>query len=349
LAAIFGGFINVPTALADSFENYTLGEGLWLSDVHVSGYVTLEGKIPENGTSEFIIDDLSLFINGRFNRFFNPFFEAEIASIPIAVEGHNLFSGTDTKVVLERLYNDSHLTDNLTLRLGKSLTPIGEWNSVHAGPLVPTTTRPLTTRCSFSEFVSGVSLIYAPQKEGLPTVNAYWQPKGELAHDPDILDNRQFHDIKGVNLAWEWGFSNKFGLSFQQADSGTLTSGTPGQGASDEHQYLLGINIHLVKGRFDFQSEFTHIWLDNELAVRVNTQETGIYAQGLYNLNDKWATFARYEYFKDRDFEESSRNAVFGIKYSPTPPLVWKLEYVKQWGQELNISSGVAASLAVLF
>jgi len=335
--------LNMPAYAEGGLKNYTLGKGIRFSNIQISGYTTIKAVIPRDGISELALDDLSLYMNARFNKFLNPFFEAEIAEAPIYVEGHNLFSGLNTKFVIERLYNDSHLTNNVTLRLGKSLDMVGEWNSIHAGPLVPTTTRPLTSYRSFSEFVTGASLLYIPDNEEIPSITFYWQPGAEVFKKKSRVAGRRFRDIKGLNLSWNWGFNNLLGLSFQAAN--VVNDGL----VLKENQYLLGMNIHLAKNGFHLQSEYTRTWLKNPMESRVNTNETGIYIQGLYDINEKWAVFTRYEYFKDRDFIRGSHNALAGIKYNPISPMVWKLEYVKQWGQELNISTGIAASLSVLF
>lgn len=338
---VVGGLASLATVTlpAGAEDGYQLGQGLRFDDIKLSGYMTLEAEVPDSGTSELFVDDLSLFVQGRFNRFFNPFIEAEIAGVPILREGADPFSGRETDLVLERLYNDSYLRENLVLRLGKSLTPVGEWNTIHAGPLVPTTTRPLTTHRSFSEFISGVSLIYTPGDESLPVVNAYWQPDGSLSRDIDVIANRVFHNIKGVNLAWTWGLENTVGLSLQHADVR----------GSSESQTLAGANAHFALGRFELLGEATYAWLDQPRALRKRDTEFGIFAQASFNVDERWALHGRYEYFKDRDYERASENAVFGFSYQPKPPVVWKLEYVFQWGQELDIEQGLKASLAILF
>jgi len=324
---------------AQADDGYTLGQGVRMGDIHVSGYLTVEAEAPEGGDAELFVDDLAIFVQGRFNRFFNPFFEGEIAGMPIVKENHDPFTGRTAKLVLERLYNDTYLKDNLVLRLGKSLTPVGEWNTIHAGPLVPNTTRPLTTHRSFSEFTSGVSLIYTPRDEAWPTVTAYWQPDGGLAKDIDAIEDRIFHNIKGVNLSWTRDFENTIGLSFQTAD---VTD-------SSESQTLIGADAHLVFGPFELRTEATQTWLHSPKAMRVRDSEFGAYGQVSYNIDERWALHARYEYFKDRNFAAASENALFGFSYRPKPPVVWKLEYVTQWGQELDIEQGFKASLAVLF
>ena len=40
------------------------------------------------------------------------------------------------EALTERYYNDAYLSDDLTLRFGKMLAPVGAWNLFHAAPLV---------------------------------------------------------------------------------------------------------------------------------------------------------------------------------------------------------------------
>jgi len=41
------------------------------------------------------------------------------------------------------------------------LSPVGEWNEIHAAPLVLTTVRPAVTYQNFSEYLTGGSLLYS--------------------------------------------------------------------------------------------------------------------------------------------------------------------------------------------
>ncbi len=320
-------------------QDYSLGQGLWLGKLNLAGYVTVEAENARGEEAKLVVDDLSLFVHGRFSRFFNPFIEAELTGIPLLVEGSDPFSGSKTRAVLERLYNDIVIDDRWTLRLGKALTPIGEWNVIHAGPLVETTSRPLTSFRSFSEFVSGVSLLYQPVDEGVPEVTVYWQPGGELAKNPSAIDQRRFHDMVGGNVSWRWDLENTIGFSFQRA----AIAGTR------ERQTLFGANLHYDHGPFELQVELTRAWLHRPIASRVRKSEFGVYVQGQWMLSERWSAIARYEYFRDRDVLRASRNAVIGIAWRPITPVVWKLEYLEQWGGVLDLRSGVRGSLAILF
>lgn len=54
------------------------------------------------------------------------------------------------------------------------LSPVGEWNTIHAAPLIWTTTRPMTTYRSFPEYTSGLALNYLPQNGKLPEMQLFW-------------------------------------------------------------------------------------------------------------------------------------------------------------------------------
>ncbi len=57
---------------------------------------------------------------------------------------------------VDRLYLEYAAGDALRLRVGRFLTPVGQWNEVHADPLTWTSLRPLTTYRAFAKSVTGV-------------------------------------------------------------------------------------------------------------------------------------------------------------------------------------------------
>ncbi len=340
LAVVLVAFAAAPgPARAQEEGSYTLGQGLWIGKLNLSGYLTIEGEAARGEDAKLIVDDLSLFIQGRFNRWFNPFIEAEAASLPIAVEHHGLFQGETADVVLERFYNDFALSDHWSLRLGKALTPVGEWNGIHAGPLVETTSRPLTTFRGFSEFYSGAALLYQSEVESIPDLTVYWQPGGELDSNPEAVPGRLFHDIAGLNLAWHWGLENTVGLSYQRARVAKTT----------ERQHLIGANIHLVHGPFELASEFTYVRLQRPRPESLRRHELGLYVQGQWHVDEEWSLVSRFEVYRDRALLRTSRNVVIGISWRPRPPIVWKIEYLDRWGGLLDLRTGVRGSFNVLF
>jgi hypothetical protein len=59
----------------------------WLDAVTVSGYAKLATSSPNRAPTAVELDDLSLFVSGKFNRWLNPFMEAEAYKIPLWEEG----------------------------------------------------------------------------------------------------------------------------------------------------------------------------------------------------------------------------------------------------------------------
>jgi hypothetical protein len=76
----------------------------------------------------------------------------------------------DGDFVVERLYNDTYLTSSTALRLGKMLSPVGEWNEIHAAPLVLSAVRPAVTYRNFSDYTTGISLRYSDPYWYLPDI-----------------------------------------------------------------------------------------------------------------------------------------------------------------------------------
>ncbi|GBG14657.1 uncharacterized protein NMK_2256 [Novimethylophilus kurashikiensis] len=325
-----------PAAWAD---DYHLGQGYNVGNFNIAGYASVVADAPTHGTSKLMIDDLSLFITGRFNRYFNPFFEGELTEDALWQEGGSLFSDSKPRLVLERLYNDSYLTDYLSVRLGKMLTPIGEWNTIHAAPLVWTTTRPMTTYRGFNEYTSGIAVNYDAQDAKLPEVQLYWQPDGEMIPKPQRLIVREYVHAYGVHANWSLGLTDKIGLSIEHADVN----------ASDESQTLYGLNARKTWGKFQLETEAHYTDLSGGNPSRARSNERGAYVLAAYSPTAQWSVMGRYEYFADREAASSSRNALVGVAYRPDPAMVWKLECVKNYGAVLDIETGVFASFSVLF
>jgi hypothetical protein len=324
---------------AASAGEYHLGQGYTTGNVNVAGYVNLVADDPANGKAELIVDDLSLFVSGRFNKYLNPFFEAEITSASILRESGSLFSDSKPEIVLERLYNDSYLTEQLTLRIGKMLTPVGEWNTIHAAPLVWTTSRPLTTYRSYPEYTSGMSLTYTDQYPKLPEVQLYWQPGGEIIPKPRSIVVREYTNAAGLHLNWPIGLNDKVGISLQHAD----VNGT------SEKQTLAGFNARKTFGKFQFETEATYTHLNGNNPARMHDHEWGAYVLGVYALTDNLHVMAQQEHFVDRETAQSSRNTLIGLSYRPDPAIVWKIEYINNNGAKLEINTGFYASFSVLF
>ncbi len=63
---------------------------------------------------------------------------------------------SDQAPQIDRLYAEYAFADALRLRAGRFLTPVGQWNEIHADPLTWTSLRPLTTYRPFAKSTTGI-------------------------------------------------------------------------------------------------------------------------------------------------------------------------------------------------
>jgi len=171
------------------------------------------------------------------------------------------------------------------------LSPVGEWNTIHAAPLVWTTTRPLTTYYNFSEFVSGVSLLYNDPDGLLPDVQVYYQPGDEFLRAPRSVKPSRYQNVSGINVTFTDDLQKRLGLSVQRADNINY----------DEHQVLAGLDGRFRLGSFSFESQMTYTWITKQsTAFHHHQNEWGGYVQTIYAINDEWSLVSRGEIFQSR-------------------------------------------------
>lgn len=319
---------------------YNFGDGYDLGNFHFSGYSNVELEFPRRGHDELSVDELSLFASGEINRYINPFIEVELAKPAIWESGHGV-QFNQSYLVLERLYNDFEFTENDTVRIGKMLTPVGEWNMIHAEPLVWTTIRPVSTYYSFSEFTSGLS--YRHLSASIPGLawEIYTQPAGELLRKPKKHGRlRNYREVVGINVDYNLNLSEKFGISGQHAKVDE----------TGEEQWLLSIDGQLLwkQLKLEFQATETNI-SGGSPSMRAHDNEWGGYLQLVHNFYGHWNLVGRVEYFQAREYQDSNRNALIGLVYRPSPAIAYKFQYLSSHGAGLGMDSGLYGSIAILF
>ena len=193
-------------------EGYELGQGWHAGNYYLSGYTNIEVIDRFDAPTKLELDDLSLFAGGHINQWVNPFTEVELSGHTLIRQGGGRENGD---VIVERFYNDALLSEHNTLRLGKMLTPLGDWNLVHAAPLIPIITRPYTTARGFHAYASGVSWLHDPEDGMTPDMQLYWQPGDEWFKRPASQALRNFHNVLGGHLNMPLGLVDKIGASFQ--------------------------------------------------------------------------------------------------------------------------------------
>jgi len=318
---------------------YTLGNGYNIGRWNFSGYTSSGLFVPvqPQGLAELKIDDLAIFAQAKLHRYINPFIEVEYANQLLWAEKQGAFSSTGD-FILERLYNDMYWGNGVILRWGKMLAPVGEWNQIHANPLVATTIRPLTTYFNFSEFISGLSLNYVSQFRWLPSVQLYYQPWREWLPEPLASHPVRYNEVSGINLKYGDEFSGQLGLSIQHA---VLSH-------RSEQQIRFGLD-----GFYDFNwvKLRSHVFYTTISGTRQRqrNQEWGGYLQLLIPVSEQFNAVIRGESVTQRNQLKSHQNAVFGLNYRPDDAIVWKVEYAISQGAKLAIREGLFASFGVIF
>ncbi|MHB1100548.1 MAG: hypothetical protein ACYCZR_13435 [Burkholderiales bacterium] len=322
---------------------YSFGQGFRYGDYYLSGYTNIQLTDPFGQPAKLSLEDLSFFIGGNSGRWLNPFTEIEFVRHTLIKQGGNPGHGN---VVVERLYNDALLSDHDTLRIGKMLTPLGDWNTVFASPLVPTLTRPNTTALGFETNESGLTWIRDVQDGETPDLQLYLQPDYEWFERLPRETPRHFQNVFGAHINKPFGLIDKVGASFQH---GELVE-------TGEEYTVYGVNVIRSFGNLMLESEaLTSHFYGRELPwapPRLHAHEQGIFGLADYSFTAKWHGILEWERYQDHLVGGASRNTLIGIDFKPEPYMVWKFEYVHQSGTPTSFSpiqTGLNCSFSTLF
>ncbi|TRX03269.1 hypothetical protein [Candidatus Methylobacter oryzae] len=335
LLAIAVSIASMPVAADDSDSAYRLGSGYAVGEtgLRIGGYANAKIDVPRSAPWYFEATDLSMFItwdNGSRLRFFS---ELEGGDVLRGGEGEAL--GTQyAHFEFERFYLDTLINNNLTVRLGKFLTPIGQWNVIHAAPLVWTTSRPVATEKSFSTHASGLML------HGSILVASRQLEYSVYGDATDALDPHQsrepFDDAVGARLRYYLDDTLQIGASFANFALNDL---------HPARYHLAGLDVKWSYQKFELSSEVIY-----RTSGHANTKDIWQgFAQSVIPLfSQHWFAVGRYEFF-DQPLDKTGQAGVLGLAYRPLPPVVWKLEYRTGTHNELLAPDGLSASFAILF
>lgn len=324
-------------------EDYELGQGWHAGNYYLSGYANIEVIDRFDAPTRLDLDDLSLFAGGHISQWVNPFTEVELSKQTLIQQGGGRVNGD---IIVERFYNDAMLSEHDTLRVGKILTPLGDWNLVHAAPLIPIITRPYTTARGFDAYMSGVSWQHDPEDGVTPDLQLYWQPDNEWFKRPASQTMRNFHNVLGGHINMSLGLVNKIGASSQH---GQLME-------TGETFTLYGVNANKSFGKLRLESEAITSHFSGAVlpgaTPRVHDHESGIFGLADYTITPQWHGILEWERYQDHTVNMPSINTLVAVAYRPSAPMVWKLEYIHQAGVSASIApiqTGLKASFSQLF
>jgi hypothetical protein len=332
-------------------DPYRLGEGWYFpqQSLRVGGYADLHyyGLAHQDGS--FSVEDLSLFLTKDIGTRWRLFSETELSEA-LTFNGDGLTT-KDAELEIERLYADYFASPAATVRFGRFLTPVGEWNLVHADPLVWTISRPLSTAAAFSRSTNGAMLY------GTHTV----------AHD-DVDYTLYADDTKAV------GFAND--VDFAYGSFGTAGAPDP---LKNEFVHAAGgqLHYHMLDDQLSFGTSLVSYelkvprvsyrlagldfeWLgpgvewSGESVYRTAKRpqipsEYGGYLQAVVPLPKKLFLVARFEHYRSAMPNETDNIRTIALNYRPVPGIVVKVERDDGTHEHSVTPSGWLASFAVLF
>lgn len=315
--------------------SYLPGRGWTLpcTDLTLGGYGSAEAGKLEGEPWSLDLSHLSLFLSWHSVSSRLQFFsEAEVENALTIQAKRTADDGAHLD--LERIYADWEQADELKVRFGKFLTPVGRWNLIHAQPLVWTTSRPLTTEAAFPTNATGGMLFGTLPEigDGLD-YSAYASLPEELRPDPD---EDSFTKAYGLHLDYPLGPLRQLGFSFANFEQ---------KNEPDERKNLVGLDFSWARNGFELSSEGVY---------RFSSQgsggdEKGGFVQGVIPVAARWFLVGRYEYFHESGADRFADLWLGGIDYRPNRYLIIKSEYSRASNNSIQAPEGFLASIAVLF
>jgi hypothetical protein len=313
---------------------YELGSGLRLgnSGIHVGGYGSLEYSASENAKPDFALSHADLFLWWEGQSGLKFFAEVD-GEYELATE-RNPSLGEQRNLSLARLYLDDTLTDAVTVRVGKFLTPIGRWNLIHADPLVWTTSRPLPTKDPFPQSATGAMALGTFSLLGRPIdYNVFVSANGDFHKD---VNETEFHRAIGLHFNVPLDDATQVGFSYVNFSQNP---------DPQNHQDLVGLDLLWSHHGYEVMGEAIR---------RVSSQgsqsdELGGYLQAAVPLVGRLYGVVRLEGFHQASPEQTIRDGVVGLAYRQSRAISYKAEVDRSVFSTGGGSVSFLASVSVLF
>jgi hypothetical protein len=311
---------------------YTPGRGARLGDTNLTlgGYSNLNLTRDDGGPALLSLDDLSLFVIWDPHPRVHLFSELEFEDL-VQVDDHGRGGTNNWSFNAERLFGDVTLTDELNVRVGKFLTPVGRWNVIHAQPLVWTTSRPLATLLPFDPHTTGAMLWgWIPTSGGGLSYTAYGQFADQL--DPSV-EPQLASRSGGGRLEYTARSGQSVGVSYL-----SFLPDQPGHRHDVPWQNLVGLDTFLRHGPLQAMGEFAY-----------EKGQWGLYLQGVVEVVPRVFLVGRYEHYDQRAPLPTVEIGVAGLAWKPLPYVILKAEYLFSDHRAEESPPGFKSSVAVLF
>jgi hypothetical protein len=125
--------------------------------IHLGAYGSLvfshSSGDPSGASDDIPAGDAAVLISGTLGTRLSYFLDLQAASW---TDENWTGQREEHRLNVARLYAEYTVSDAFRLRLGRFLTPVGQWNEIFAEPLTRTVLRPLTTYRPFAKSLTGV-------------------------------------------------------------------------------------------------------------------------------------------------------------------------------------------------
>lgn len=325
---------------------YTLGQGLYFpgAGLRIGGYTDFNFYDIQGTRSSYNVHDFSLFLTQDIGAQWQLFTEIEAAN-PVTSRGRT--DVDDAELDIERLYIDYHANQYVNFRFGKFLTPVGEWNLVHADPLTWTISRPLSTSAAFALHATGAMMFGTLPVRGNDL--DYWV----FADDTKNLGIGDDQDNAYTNFGTTETLQNNFRQAFGGRVLYHLFGDSLSIGASAVSYELESPRDRYLLSGLDFNWTTHYIGFTGEAIYRSSMDnrpdERGGFVQTEIPLWHRFYLIERYERYRSSTPEQTSTIRTTAINFKPVEGIVLKLEYRDGTHNLLLAPTGWLASAAILF
>jgi hypothetical protein len=313
------------------------GVGIILpGNLWISGDATITVEAPETQPTTFELDDVSLLARWEPLSRLAFFGELRLENVFEVVEHEGVITSGGI-VEIERLYAETLLTPELSLRIGKVFTPFGLWNVISRGPLTWTVEEPAITENVFPQRATGLSLVYQKTWRGWSfDATAYAPGQNQIQFreaEDESLDS-------GLLFGGRVAAGRDFGPAY--ASLGLNAAGFTRR-ESREWQTATGLDLEVYAGGHEITGELTY-----RVPAAGGRTTHGLYLQDAIPIVRTLYGVLRFEYFRRPDGPAATGQLV-GLFWRPVPNLVLKTQYIFGTRRLENFETGFAASLSLLF
>jgi hypothetical protein len=282
------------------------------------GYAVASYERVQGEPDTFNQEKFAVYFNSPLNDQVSVFAEIEFAEGVRLTEPDTGDDRDVDNVKVERALVDYHPSDWAQVRVGKFLTPFGDWNVNHADPLHYTTSRPLVVRFVFPETLTGI-LFRGTAFPGDWEVDYRLHVANGRGERPDTRD-ANWRKAIGGRVAVRPRGDLQLGASFLDDSDDRY---------DDWHQQNFGIDFRWRPGALDLNGEA--IVSRSEGAESQGSPE-GYFLEAAYTFGQRLTPVLRYEWLRRPYYGRAMRVGVLGIAYRPLPPLLLKAEYQARRG-----------------